>query len=311
MVTIKEVANYKDFGKCVSISNGTIEALVTVDLGPRIISFGFVGGQNFMCDNRVALGGRDDGNYTDFFGSGRKWESFGGHRIWLSPESYPETYTPDDKPVKYEVTENGAVFIPEADTEIGVAKTLELSLSDDSYDMQVKMSVKNIEDEPKKFAVWALSVCSTDGTIVIPMNTNDTGLLSNRIISVWPYTDMSDARIYYGSKYLTVKQDTKAQKPIKFGFDLNCGTAYYVLGNEVLKKNYETKHPYAEYPDGGCSFETYTNNCMLEFETLSELKTVNKGETNDLVETWSLYKKPFEVNLRNDSSIDEMIEKFN
>lgn len=306
MVTVKEVASYKDYGKCVSISNGKIEALVTVDLGPRIIYFGFVDGQNFMCDNRVALGGRDDGNYTDFFGKGRKWESFGGHRIWLSPESYPETYTPDDKPVSYEVTSCGALFIPQEDTEIGAQKSLEIAMGNDC-DMKVKMSVKNVSDVPKKFAVWSLSVCSTDGTIIIPMNTNDTGLLSNRIISVWPYTDMSDNRIYWGSKYVTLSQDTNATKPIKLGFDLNCGTAYYVLGNEVLKKNYETKHPYAEYPDGGCSFETYTNNCMLEFETLSELKTVNKGEVNELTETWTLYKKPRSVDLKNDSSVNNLI----
>ena len=52
MLKINTVENYKDYGKCVEITNGVISALVTVEIGPRIISFGYSGGQNFMNDNR-------------------------------------------------------------------------------------------------------------------------------------------------------------------------------------------------------------------------------------------------------------------
>lgn len=309
MVTVKEIESFLDYGKCVSISNGVIEALVTVDIGPRIISFGFSGGQNFMCDERKRLGFKQDSAYTEFFGEGRKWENLGGHRIWLSPESYPETYLPDDRPVKYEVTDCGAIFTPLEDTEVGVAKTLEVKMDPDDTNMQVKMQVKNISDKAKDFAIWALSVCTEGGTLIVPMNTNDTGLLPNRVVSVWPYTDMSNDRIYWGRKYVTVRQDNTATEPIKLGFDLNCGTAYYVLGDEILCKKYNTNHPDGVYPDGGCSFETYTNNCMLEFETLGELKTVAPGEICEHSEMWCLCHKPCEVDLKNDSSIDNLLSK--
>lgn len=309
MVTVKEIESFIDYGKCVEISNGVIKALVTVDIGPRIISFGYIGGQNFMCDERVRLGGKDDKAYTDFFGEGRKWENMGGHRIWLSPESYPETYTPDDRPVCYEVTDCGAVFTPLEDTEIGVAKTLEIKMDPDDTNMQVIMKVKNITDRHKEFAIWALSVCTEGGTLIVPMNTKDTGLLHNRSISVWPYTDMSDGRIYWGKKYVTLKQDVKAEEPIKLGFDLDCGAAYYVLGDEILYKKYHTNHPDGIYPDGGCSFETYTNNCMLEFETLGELKTVKAGETSEHTEMWSICKKECDVDFKDDDSIDNLLSK--
>ena len=309
MITLNEVERFIDYGKCLKISNGIIEALVTLDLGPRIISFGFVGGQNIMCDERVRLGEQCDKAYTDFFGEGRKWENFGGHRIWLSPESYPETYLPDDRPVAYEATDNGAVFIPLPDEEIGVAKTLEIKMEADKPSMQVIMKVKNITESNKDFAIWALSVCSEGGTLIVPMNTNDTDLLPNRIISVWPYTDMSNDRIYWGKKFVTLRQDSNAEEPIKLGFDLNCGTAYYVLGEDVLKKTYATNHPDGNYPDGGCSFETYTNECMLEFETLGELKTVAPNEASEHSEFWTLIKKPCEVDLKNDASIEEFLGK--
>ncbi len=309
MVNVKEIESFKEYGRCVSISNGVIEALVTVDLGPRIISFGFVGGTNFMSSDRSAYTPKTSKEYTDFFGEGRAWENLGGHRIWLSPESDPETYLPDDRKVDYTVTEHGALFTPLPDTEVGIVKTMELKMDADDANMQVIMKVTNIADKPQEFAIWALSVCDKGGTLIIPMNTNDTGLLSNRIVSVWPYTDMSNDRIYWGNKYVTLRQDEKAEKPIKLGFDLNCGTAYYVLGDDILCKKYDTNHPNGNYPDGGCSFETYTNNVMLEFETLGELKTVEKGETSEHTELWSICKKPCDIDFKDDESIDNLLSK--
>lgn len=309
MVNVKEIESFKEYGRCVSISNGVIEALVTVDIGPRVISFGFVGGTNFMSSDRGAYTPKTSKEYTDFFGEGRAWENLGGHRIWLSPESDPETYLPDDRKVDYTITEHGALFTPLPDTEVGIVKTMELKMDADDANMQVIMKVTNIADKPQEFAIWALSVCDKGGTLIIPMNTNDTGLLSNRIISVWPYTDMSNDRIYWGNKYVTVRQDENAEKPIKLGFDLNCGTAYYVLGDDILCKKYDTNHPNGKYPDGGCSFETYTNNVMLEFETLGELKTVQKGETSEHTELWSICKKPCDIDFKDDASIDNLLSK--
>lgn len=101
MVSIKEIESFKDYGRCICVTNGVIEAYVTVDIGPRIIRFGYVDGQNIMCSNRKAFGPKDDKEFTDYFGEGKRWENLGGHRIWLSPESYPETYYPDLEPVSY------------------------------------------------------------------------------------------------------------------------------------------------------------------------------------------------------------------
>lgn len=309
MVTVKEIESFKDYGKCLEISNGVIKALVTIDLGPRIISFGYIDGQNLMSDCRSDYEPKTDKAYTDFFGEGRAWENFGGHRIWLFPESYPETYLPDDRPVSYTVTENGAVFNPLDDTQVSIRKTLELKMDSDDANMQVIMNVTNILPADKDFAIWSLSVCHKGGTLIVPMNINDTGLLPNRIVSVWPYTDMSDDRIYWGKKFVTVRQDVEATTPVKLGFDLNCGTAYYVLGEDVFCKRYETNHPSGNYPDGGCSFETYTNDVMLEFETLGELKTVKSGETSTLTELWTLCKKPCDCDFKNDDSIDGLLNK--
>lgn len=309
MIIVKEIPAYKDYGRCLHISNEVIEAVTTLDIGPRIVRFAFIGGKNLMNTNREALGFRTDKAYTDLFGPNKRWELFGGHRIWTSPEAWPETYTPDDEQVRWTATQKGAVFNSRC-LAVGLGYSLEIIMDEDDANMQIKMSVRNISDTSKRFSVWGLSVCAAGGLMIIPMNNRDTGLLHNRHLSVWPYTDMSDPRIRWGRKYVTLRQDTSAATPIKLGFDLEGGTAYYLLGKDILRKRFDTLHPEARYPDGGCSFETYTNNVMLEFETLSELKTIAPQEEATLVENWSLFKAP-SLNPETDEDIDRLLSALN
>lgn len=304
-----EIKNYLDYGKVLCVTNGVIEAYVTIDVGPRIIRFGYVGGQNFMCDNRSVMAPKDDKEFEDFFGTGKKWEILGGHRIWTSPESYPASYYPDLTPVKYEITENGAIFTPNPEKENGQQKQLEIKMDPDDSNMHVTMRVTNISDAPQEFSIWGLTVSARHGTLIIPMNDNDTGLLHNRNISVWPYTNLADSRVHFGKRYVTLHQDSNIEQSFKLGFDLNQAEAYYCLGDDIFRKSYETYHPHENYPDNGCSFETYTNAGFIEVESLSPLKSVQPNETVSLTEHWSLHKKPCDVEFNNDESIDEMLNK--
>ncbi len=304
-----EIKDYKNYGKVLSLSNGVIETCVTIDIGPRIIYYGYIGGNNIMCDNRNAFPPKDDNQFQDFFGKDKKWENLGGHRIWLSPESYPQTYYPDGDEVKYEITAWGAIFTPNAEVENGVQKRLEIKMDPDDTNMYVTMRVTNIANTTKEFSVWGLTVSATNGTLIIPMNDNDTGLLANRNISVWPYTDLSDSRLRFGKQYVTLTQSTDIPYPLKLGFDLNDAEVYYCLGDDIFRKSYETNHKTENYPDNNCSFETYTCDSFLEIESLSPLKQVSPNETLSLTEHWSLHKKPCNIDFSNDESINEMLEK--
>ncbi len=307
MIKLENIKNYKDYGEVVSISNGIIEAYVTVDVGPRIIRFGFIGGDNIMCDDRKGAGSRTDDEFEAFFGKGKAWENMGGHRIWTSPESYPECYYPDTEKVKVTKTETGAIFTPKAEVGTLIQKELEIKMDSDDANMQVTMRITNLDEREKQFAIWGLSVCAKDGTLIIPMNDNDTGLLSNRKIVVWPYTDLSDKRIHYTNKYICLDQSVDAEKPIKLGFDLNKGAAYYCLGDNIFCKKIETNMPKGVYADGGCNFETYTNDVFIEVESLSEIKVVKPEKTVSHNEFWSLCKKPCEVDFDDEASIDNLL----
>ncbi len=304
MVNVKETT-YKNYGKCLKLTNGEIEAIVTVDIGPRIVFFGYIDGTNIMNDNKDEFTPVSGEVFDKYYYKGAAWNNYGGHRVWFSPEHMPKSYYPDNDPVDYKITENGVILTPPPQTQNGIAFELELVLD---KDLIIHHKATNISDKEQQFAIWALTVSAKGGIEIIPMNTNDTGLLANRIIAVWPYTDMGDDRLYWGDKYVTLKQTNK-NRAFKLGFDNMSGIGYYVVDDTVFCKKYAANHPDGRYPDGGVSYETYTCALFTEVETLGELCDVKPGDSILHTEKWSLCKKPCDFDERNDESIEEFLSK--
>src|SRR5690242_10623121 len=98
-----EKVNYRGWPNCYRVSNGTVEAVVTGDIGPRIMHFGFAGGRNFFKEFADQLG--KSGEDT--------WQPRGGHRLWASPEDRVKSYAPDNAPVAIAICE-GTVRATEA-----------------------------------------------------------------------------------------------------------------------------------------------------------------------------------------------------
>lgn len=308
MISVKEISDYKGYGKCIEISDGKVNTVVTVDIGPRIVFFGFCGKDNIMNDEKDLFSPMKGEEFDKYYYKGAEWNIYGGHRMWLSPESLPGSYYPDNDPVSYKITDSGVVLVPKPQKENGVAYEIELSL--DNGNLFIHHRCKNISEKLQQFAIWALTVSARKGIEIIPMNTNDTGLLANRFMAIWPYTDLQDERLYLGTKYVTLKQTDK-DKAFKLGFDNMSGTIYYVLGDTVFSKQYAANHPDGRYPDGGCSTETYTCKNFTEVETIGELCDVESGQTIEHIEKWSLFEKPCDFDERNDDSIEEFLSKLN
>ena len=100
MAVTKEIINsYENYGRCVKISNGTVEAYVTIDVGPRVIRYAFVGGENVLFNDIARRSKRMGPDYDNYYYKGAAWYLYGGHRLWITPESAPETYYPDNEEV--------------------------------------------------------------------------------------------------------------------------------------------------------------------------------------------------------------------
>ena len=103
-----EEITYGEWGRCVRLTDGDVELVATLEIGPRVIRFGAVGGPNeFFEDVKDEVTRAEKAASFDIFGDEGYWHIYGGHRLWASPEEFPRTYYPDNEPVAYSKIENG------------------------------------------------------------------------------------------------------------------------------------------------------------------------------------------------------------
>lgn len=280
MMNVKlEETNYKNFGKCLKISNEDVELYVTLDMGPRIIRYSFLGEENEFCDDIP----------TTMEVSGEQWHLAGGHRLWHSPEDNPRTYIPDNKEVKWINSANGVILESEVEPWTQIKKEIEITLSKSGSNVKINHRLINKNAWPIELAAWALTVMAPGGIELIPQPKRDTGLLPNRAVALWPYSKMNDSRVYFGDKYIVLKHDKDIKEAFKLGIPNEDGwVAYFNHNNMFIKKFNHNK--IEKYPDFGVSYETYTNEFMTEMETLSPLTTLQPNEILSHVERWELVK---------------------
>ncbi|NSW92610.1 MAG: hypothetical protein HPY74_18490 [Firmicutes bacterium] len=294
-ITKKE---YKGWKNCIEISNGIVDIIATTDVGPRIIRFGFTGKENEFCEVEGQVGTT----------GGNEWKIYGGHRLWHSPEHKPRSYEPDNSKIDYWEKENGIVLSQPVEPWAQIKKEIEVSLSPDKPKVFLLHRLTNKGAWPVELAAWALTVMAPGGKEIIPQVTKDTGLLPNRMISLWPYTKLNDHRVYWGEKYITLQHDCNAKGPFKIGLPNEDGWAAYANHGHLFVKQFQHIDG-ALYPDfGASSFETYTCDFMTEIETLSPLVVLDPDESVEHTEIWSLYdnvKVP-----ENEEDIDEIILSF-
>lgn len=273
--------NYKGWTNCYRVTNGQVELIVVADIGPRIIRFGFTGGQNLLKEFADQLGKSGE----------KEFQLRGGDRVWKAPEDPIATWAPDNVPVAVEVTKNGLIATAPVEPLTGLQKQIAVEMSATGA-VTVTHRIVNKTLFPLEFAPWALTMMTPGGTAVTgfpPRGKHPVNLEATNPLVMWAYTDLSDKRWGFTKKYLTLRQDPSNSEPQKLGtFNKNTWAAYFLNGEVFLKQS--QADPSKTYPDFGCSFETFTNNEFLEMETLGPMTKLDPGKGVDHVEHWSLHK---------------------
>lgn len=271
-----EVIDYAGW-KCVRIVSGDVEALVTIDVGPRVIRLGFVGGPNEIHEAPDQRGLR----------GGSEYRSYGGHRLWIAPEA-PETYYPENESVEVGQEGDWITFRSAPDAR-GLQRELRVrSAGDGAFELEHR--VHNLGDLHVTFAPWALTVMSPGGECFFPQEpfvSHTENYLPVRPMVLWGYTNMSDPRWTWGSRLIRLRHDG-ARGPQKVGAFVSQGWAAYRNGDRLFVKRFPTRE--GNYPDYGCNFETFTREDMLEVESLGMLQEVHRGDHASLRESWLLTK---------------------
>lgn len=306
MVSVKEI-QYKTFGKCLEIKNELVKIIVTLDFGPRVICYSFIEGKNMFFEDNDRVFKECNSTMQEFYGSDDSWVIYGGHRLWKSPETMPETYYPDNEPVSYVLTENGAIFTPPVQKKTNYAYQICITMHESESAVIVEHKVTNHAEKETELAIWPITVMAPGGTEIVPQPTRKTWFSPQMRMTFWDYVDMTDRRLKWLKRYIILKQDAQAQGKMKFGINNEDGFALYFNNGDMFLKEFDVLID-GNYPDGGMTFETYTNPLFLEMESLSELKNIRPRETISHIEKWSLYKQ--DVPCLNDEDIDRLVSLY-
>lgn len=286
-----EEINYHGWKRNLLMRRNGIELVITLEVGPRLIRYGFVGGQNVFKEYAGQIG--KSGETT--------WCIRGGHRFWTAPEA-EHSYDVDNIPVTYDVLGDDSIRITSPATQYGYQKTLLVSMNDNGG-VSIEHILKNTTNKPLNITPWSLSVMAAGGTAIIPQppfhphpderpagtEKNMEDFLPNRNITLWPYTSLSDPRFTLGNSYWQIRQSTE-HGATKLGLKLPNIWVAYQLNDSVFCK----KTPYipgAYYPDNGVNFELFSNREMLELECLAPMEPLGPGASRSLVENWRLCRE--------------------
>src|SRR4051794_12955774 len=152
-VTVEKVA-YQGWKNNLRLSNGDVELIVTLDVGPRVISYRLADGKNVFKEYAGQLGKAGE----------KDWQIRGGHRLWVGPEDLTRTYAPDNAPVQLqELKILGRVRLTQPADAYGIQKQMEIRLERTGSRVTVLHTITNVGKEPAELAPWALSVMAPGG----------------------------------------------------------------------------------------------------------------------------------------------------
>lgn len=285
---------------CYRLTNGTVEVTVATDVGPRVLGYGFVGGENLLGEVPEAV-------ITTAFGD---WKPWGGHRLWAAPEVNPRSYVPDNAGVEFEFEGETKVRLigpPEAQT--GLRKVVSVTLDADGSGVTVRHRIMNLGQWAVELSLWALTIMNAGGggEVIIPQEPYRSWghhVLPARPLVLWHYTDLTDARLKLGRKFIRLRTDAAAEDPVKIGATNKQGWAAYLRGSTLFVK----RHPYEEgatYPDYGSNVEAFTAGPFIELESLSPVRRLEPGATASHEERWHLFRD-FDAGATEDSLADAL-----
>lgn len=303
---IKEI-DYENFGHCILISNGIIDAVVTVDFGPRIIRFGFSDMENlFYCDperNYKILpensDGGDDSSQTFYY--------YGGHRFFLNAGHYAKKVVPDNDAVVYSILPDGVQFLQPKQKATGFQTGFEIIMGEDASDIMVVHTAKNMTKEAQPCGLWPVTMLAGEGTVILPQNT-DAGIpfRPNRALVFWPETDIRDERLFCGNRYLTL-QNTNSSDFLKIGCNDVLGWVAFVGPHYTFMKRF-IHNAQAVYPDFGSSCEICLQKDFTEIQSLSPMYRAEPGQEIKHVENLSIFRTQNCVNPKDEEGIAKYIQ---
>jgi hypothetical protein len=261
-----------------TVDLGPVEVSFAVNAGPRILGYARHGGPQLFASLP------DEVVEHPAVGS---YRFLGGHRLWRAPEVPAITYEQDDLPVDVTVGGGGFELVGPLGAD-AIVKAISVA-QHDGFTI-VDHELRNEGWTPVRCAPWAITQLVPGGTAYLPQQrvpADEDGVLPNRHIVLWPYTDLSMPEVTISQEQVTVVASDRRSKS-KVGLPNRLGWIGYALGSELFVK-WSALHRDSElYVDRGVSVECYRDERFIELETLGPQITLQPGKRAVHREVWML-----------------------
>ena len=280
------IVDYGRWSHCVRMTNGSVELIVTTDVGPRVLRYGFVKGNNLFLEEESQMG----------LVGGEEWRCYGGHRMGHAPEEKDRSFIADNEPVEWQWDDDRAILTltPPIEKPTGIGRQMLIRMDAKTSRVNVVHRFTNRNLWEIDFAPVGTTAMVRGGRVLLPQEpfvSAGTSPPPARSMVLWPFTDMSDLRWTWGTRYVQLQQDDGRPMPQKIGAYNTLGWLGYAVDGLFFVKQFACQHGVL-YPDLGCNCEAFTDGRKVEISSLGPLTLVCPNQTVEHVETWMLGKEP-------------------
>lgn len=154
--TIKKI-NYAGWDDCVYLSNGVFEAVVSTQVGPRILRYSRVGGPNLFYLDQYAAGMTEEL---------KVWRLYGGHTFDFYIDD-KKILQPENAPVGVRLEASSMHFDPMPMGDTGITKQISIRMCRRGG-LEVKETLTNTSDAPINVTAAATTNLMPGGVAALP-----------------------------------------------------------------------------------------------------------------------------------------------
>jgi hypothetical protein len=224
----------------------------------------------------------------------------GGHRLWKAPEdsffNCPEE--------GLTVIEGDGVILRSPVDVSGLEKEIAFRLDGNRVHLSHRLTWHG--ESPLELAPWTITQLRLDSLGILPLwgiAGNDSA--PNRSIVIWPYASLKDERLELHDDFVLVHGKPR-DVSLKVGGRNTHGWLACALGDALFVKRFAVED--GMFPDMGCNVESYVKDVCIELELLGTLRTLKKGESAVMEETWEVLVGDFPANIETARIIGELLK---
>lgn len=218
------------------------------------------------------------------------YQFLGGHRLWHAPEASPRSYELDDEGVSVQADTDWLLVTGPIEAHNKIRKSIEFRIDKNRPAVRVEHRMQNHNVWPVELAAWSITQMRLGGTGILPLRVAQEepgGLLPDRLVAFWPYSDLKDPRLHLNNDVALV-DGMASQDAFKIGAFNPLGWIAYLFHPYLFIKRF-TPLP-GKYADYGCNAEIFVRDQFLEIETQGLMTMLSPGETLTYTEEWEVVK---------------------